>query len=152
MWALAPAVVHMQRTGDLGAALELAHEALSQRGVTIALLPFTVMIRPLFAAWPAGFALAAVPAVLLALASGLVEKGLRGGLIAIGGLNLGGGIETVPNALAVAEVAIEKGAVALLAPISARRQLNELSDDMATKLSILYYADAREALVKGLGE
>jgi ATP-dependent Lon protease len=90
--------------------------------------------------------------VLLALASGLVEKGLRGGLIAIGGLNLGGGIETVPNALAAAEVAIEKGAVALLAPISARRQLNELSDDMATKISILYYADAREALVKGLGE
>jgi hypothetical protein len=69
VWALAPAVVHMQRTGDLGAALELAHEALSQRGVTIALLPFTVMIRPLFAAWPAGFALAAVPAVLLALAN-----------------------------------------------------------------------------------
>lgn len=90
--------------------------------------------------------------VLLALASGLVEKGLRGGLIAIGGLNLGGGIETVPNALSVAELAIEKGAVALLAPISARRQLNELSDDMATKLSILYYADAREALVKGLGD
>ena len=90
--------------------------------------------------------------VLLALASGLVEKGLRGGLIAIGGLNLGGGIETVPNAVSVAELAIEKGAVALLAPISARRQLNELSDDMATKLSILYYADAREALVKGLGD
>ena len=90
--------------------------------------------------------------VLLALSSGLVEKGLRGGLIAIGGLNLGGGIEPVPNALAVAELAIEKGGVALLAPISARRQLNELSDDMATKLSILYYADAREALVKGLGD
>jgi ATP-dependent Lon protease len=90
--------------------------------------------------------------VLLALASGLVEKGLRGGLIAIGGLNLGGGIETVPNAVSVAELAIEKGAVALLAPISARRKLNELSDDMATKLSILYYADAREALVKALGD
>jgi ATP-dependent Lon protease len=90
--------------------------------------------------------------VLLALASGLVEKGLRGGLIAIGGLNLGGGIETVPNAVSVAELAIEKGAVALLAPISARRQLNELSDDMATKLSILYYADAREAFVKALGD
>ena len=90
--------------------------------------------------------------VLLALASGLVEKGLRGGLIAIGGLNLGGGIETVPNALAVAEMAIEKGATTLLAPISARRQLNELSDDMATRISILYYGDAREALVKALGD
>ena len=27
-----------------------------------------------------------------------------------------------------------------------------LSDDMATKLSILYYADAREALLKALGD
>jgi ATP-dependent Lon protease len=90
--------------------------------------------------------------VLLALASGLVEKGLRGGLIAIGGLNLGGGIETVANAVAIAELAIEKGAISLLAPISARRQLNELSDEMATRLSILYYSDAREALVKGLGD
>jgi hypothetical protein len=36
--------------------------------------------------------------------------------------------------------------------ISARRQLNELSDDMATKISILYYADAREALIKALGD
>ena len=33
-----------------------------------------------------------------------------GGLIAIGGLNLGGGIETIPNAVAVSELAIEKGA------------------------------------------
>jgi ATP-dependent Lon protease len=58
----------------------------------------------------------------------------------------------VPNAISVAELAIDKGAATLLAPISARRQLNELSDDMATKLSILYYADAREALAKGLGD
>jgi ATP-dependent Lon protease len=40
----------------------------------------------------------------------------------------------------------------LLIPISARRQLNELSDDMATKIGILFYADAREALIKALGD
>ena len=40
-----------------------------------------------------------------------LERSLRGGLIAIGGLNLGGGIETVANAVAVAELAAEKGAV-----------------------------------------
>ena len=49
--------------------------------------------------------------VLLALASALAEKGLRGGLIAIGGLNLGGGMETVPNAVSAAELAAEKGGV-----------------------------------------
>ena len=34
--------------------------------------------------------------------------------------------------------------------ISARRQLNELSDDIAVKISILFYTDAREALIKAL--
>ena len=56
------------------------------------------------------------------------------------------------NGVSVAELAIEKGATQLLVPISGRRQLNDLSDDMATKLSILYYADAREALLKALGD
>lgn len=37
-------------------------------------------------------------------------------------------------------------------PISARRQLNDLSDEMAMRLTILYYSEAREALVKALAE
>lgn len=89
---------------------------------------------------------------LLALASALLERSLRGGLIAIGGLNLGGGIDPVPNAVAAAELAADKGASTFLAPISARRQLNELSDDIATRVSVLYYGDAREALSKALGD
>ncbi len=31
-------------------------------------------------------------------------------------------------------------------------QLNEFSDEMATKRTVLYYSDAREALIKALGE
>jgi len=91
-------------------------------------------------------------ATLLAFCSALLKKSLKGGLIVVGGLNLGGGIDPVYNAVNVAELAIEKGAMVLLAPISARRQLNDLSDDMATKISILYYADAKEALLKALVE
>lgn len=90
--------------------------------------------------------------VLLGMCSALLRKSLKGGLIVVGGLNLGGGIDPVYNATNVAELAIEKGASILLAPISARRQLNELSDEMAMKISILYYADAREALIKALEE
>ncbi|MHB8618977.1 MAG: BREX system Lon protease-like protein BrxL [Chloroflexota bacterium] len=89
---------------------------------------------------------------LLAMCSVLLGKSLKGGLIAIGGLNLGGGIDPVHNAVTVAELAIEKGATTLLVPISARKPLNELSDEMATKVSILYYSDAREALLKALAE
>ena len=40
----------------------------------------------------------------------------------------------------------------MLVPISVRKQLNDLSDDMATTLSIIYYEDAREALLKALGD
>ena len=45
--------------------------------------------------------------------------------------------DPVYNPINVAELAVEKGATMLLIPISARRQLNELSDDMATRLTIL---------------
>lgn len=110
---------------------------------------FTLQLRA-FDAARSGSALG-IP-VLLALCSALLEKSLKGGLVTVGGLNLGGGIDPVYNAVAVAEQAVEKGATTLLIPISARRQLNELSDDMAMKLSILYYADAREALLKSLAE
>jgi len=91
-------------------------------------------------------------AVLLSMASGLLNKSLKGGLIVVGNLNLGGGIDPIYNAINVAELAIEKGATTLLIPVSARRQMNELTDEMATKLVILYFADAREALVKALIE
>ena len=37
-------------------------------------------------------------------------------------LNLGGSIEMIPNPVAVAELALEKGAATLLMPVSSRRQ------------------------------
>jgi ATP-dependent Lon protease len=89
---------------------------------------------------------------LLAFCSALLGKSLKGGLVAVGGLNLGGGIDPVHNAVSVAEAAVEKGATTLLIPVSARRQLNDLSDDMAMRLSIVFYADARDALLKALGD
>jgi ATP-dependent Lon protease len=92
-----------------------------------------------------------VPA-LLAFCSALLGKSLKGGLVAVGGLNLAGTLDPVYNAVNVAEIAIEKGATTLLIPISARRQLNDLSDDMAMKISILFYADAREGLMKALAD
>jgi ATP-dependent Lon protease len=90
--------------------------------------------------------------VLLALSSALLGKSLRGGLVVIGALNLGGSIDTVYNAVAVAELAIEKGATTLLAPVACRKQMVDLSDDMAAKIDIRYYTDARDALLKALAD
>jgi len=52
----------------------------------------------------------------------------------------------------MAEMAVEKGASALLMPVSCRRQLFELSDDMATKVDVQFYQDARDALIKSIAE
>ncbi|MNJ01706.1 hypothetical protein D3C73_1614210 [compost metagenome] len=63
---------------------------------------------------------------------------------------MGGTIEPVHNAVTLAEQAVEKGANALLLPVACRRQLFDLSDEMATKLDIEFYQDARDALLKAL--
>ncbi len=110
---------------------------------------FTVQLRAFDASKSGSFL--GLP-TLLALCSAMLGKSLAGGLVPVGGLNLGGNLDPVHNALSVAELAIERGATTLLIPISARKQLNELSDEMATKLTIRYYADAREALLKALGD
>jgi len=75
-----------------------------------------------------------------------------GGLIIIGEINLGGSIEPVHNAVTLAELAVEKGATAMLMPVNCRRRLFDLSDDMATKLDIQFYLDARDALLKSISE
>ena len=91
-------------------------------------------------------------ASLIALCGALLRKSVRGGLIVVGEVTVGGTIEPIHNAVALAEIAVEKGAKALLMPVSCRRQLFELSDEMATKLDIEFYLDARDGLLKALGE
>lgn len=90
--------------------------------------------------------------VLIALCSGLLERSLVGGLIVVGSLNLGGSIELIPNPVALAELAVEKGATMLLVPILARKQLFDLSDEMATKIRIEFYADPADAFLKAVME
>ena len=91
-------------------------------------------------------------AVVVALCSSLLKKPVRGGLVVVGGINLGGSIEPVYNAVTIAEHAVEKGANTLLIPVNCRKQLYELSDDMATKIDIQFYADARDAVLKSIME
>ena len=88
--------------------------------------------------------------LLLSLCSALLQKSLKGGLVVSGGLNLGGSLEPIYNAVNVAELAVEKGAATLLIPVSARKQMNDLSDDMVTKINIQYFTDAKDALIKAL--
>jgi ATP-dependent Lon protease len=108
---------------------------------------FTVQLRA-FDAAKSGAKLGV--ASLVALCTSLLKRSVRGGLIIVGEVNLGGSIEPVHNAVTIAEIAIEKGATALLMPVPCRRQLVDLSDDMATKIDIQFYSDAKDALLKAM--
>lgn len=90
--------------------------------------------------------------VLVALCSALLERSLRGGLVLVGAINLGGSIDSLHHAVATIELAVEKGAETVLMPVSARKQLFELSDDMATKVNIQYYSDNQDVLIKAIVE
>ncbi|MNG16081.1 DNA-binding ATP-dependent protease La [compost metagenome] len=91
-------------------------------------------------------------ASLIAMCSSLLKKSVKGGVIVVGEINLGGSIEPISSAVNIAELAVEKGASVLLMPVTARRQLYDLSDDMATKIDIQFYQDARDALLKAIVE
>ena len=110
---------------------------------------FTVQLRA-FDASKSGAKLGM--ASLVALSTALLKKSVRGGLILVGEINLGGSVEPIHNPVTIAEIAVEKGATALLMPVSCRRQLFDLSDDMATKIDIQFYSDARDALLKAIIE
>jgi ATP-dependent Lon protease len=91
-------------------------------------------------------------AALMAMCSTLINRSLTGGLVVVGGLNLGGSLELIHNAIDVVELAVEKGASLVLMPVSARKQLVDLSDEMATKVNVLFYSDVREAFVKAIAD
>jgi ATP-dependent Lon protease len=73
-------------------------------------------------------------------------------LVVVGALNLGGSIDPLYNAIDVVELAVEKGAVGILIPVSARKQLFDLSDEMATRVNIIFYTEARDALIKAVAD
>jgi ATP-dependent Lon protease len=90
--------------------------------------------------------------VLVALTGSLLGRNTRGGTIIAGSLNLGGSIDLIPNAVRIAELAIDKQAQTLLMPVAARRQLNDLPDELWTRLNIEFYKDSADAVFKSLLE
>ena len=89
---------------------------------------------------------------LIALCTALLKRSVRGGLIVVGEVNLGGSIEPIHDAVNLVELAVEKGASVIMMPVTCRRQLIDLSDDMATRVDIQFYSDARDALLKSIAD
>ncbi|MCY3930745.1 MAG: BREX system Lon protease-like protein BrxL [Acidobacteria bacterium] len=88
--------------------------------------------------------------VLAACVSALLERGSRGATILAGQLNLGGSLDPLPNPMAIAELAVDKQATTLLLPVSARRDLHALPDELWTKVNIEYYRDPIDGVFKAL--
>ena len=153
--ALGHAVVAELRSRDLTVvALDRPSAALDKLGADDGVHPVPVELADrtaVRAAFGEVDALA-TPSALIALAGGLLERSTRGGLIVVGSLNLGGSLELLPNAVALVEIAIDKQAAVLLMPVAARRQLNELPDELWTKINIEFYSEPADAFFKALAE
>ncbi len=108
---------------------------------------YSVQLRP-FDADKSGLGLG-MP-VLAACVGALLDRGTRGATILVGPLNLGGSQDMLPHPVAIAELAVDKRATTLLMPVGARRALNDLPDDLWTKVNIEYYSDPVDGVFKAL--
>ena len=82
------------------------------------------------------------------LSEALFRVGLSGSSQAV----RGGSVEPLANAVGIVEAAMEEGASVVLMPVSARRQLLELSDAMATRINVPFHSDTPDASFKALLE
>ena len=89
---------------------------------------------------------------LISLVGSLLQRNTRGGTIIVGPLNLGGSLEQISNPVAIAELAADKQAATLLMPVASRRALNDLPDDIWTKVNIEFYSEPIDAVFKSLME
>jgi ATP-dependent Lon protease len=88
--------------------------------------------------------------VLVALVGALLERNTRGGTIIVGPLNLGGSMDFLSNPVSIAEMAVEKRASTLLLPVAARKALQDLPDELWTRIGIEFYSDSTDAVFKSL--
>lgn len=89
--------------------------------------------------------------MLLALCSALLKKPLRSGLVVVGALSNDQG-ELIRRPTEFVELAAEEGARAMLLPVACRRAVAGISDEIASQLEIVFFANAADALSKAIQE
>jgi DNA-binding MarR family transcriptional regulator len=89
--------------------------------------------------------------MLLALCSSLLKKPLRRGLLVVGDIP-GEDAESLKRPTDFIEIAAEAGARVVLLPVSCRRAAASISDEIATQLEIVFFANATDALSKAIQE
>ncbi len=62
-------------------------------------------------------------------------------------------MKTTPtNPVDMVELAVDKHATTILIPVGARRALNDLQDEVWTKINIEFYSDPEDGVFKALTE
>jgi len=89
--------------------------------------------------------------MLLALCSSLLKKPLRRGLLVVGNIP-GEDAVSLKRPIDFIEMAAEEGARVVLLPVSCRRAAASISDEIATQLEIIFFANATDALRKAIQE
>ena len=90
--------------------------------------------------------------MLVSFVGALLERSTRGATIIVGPLNLGGSLNLVQNPVEMVELAVDKRAANILMPVAARRALNDLPDEIWTKINIEFYSDPADGVFKALME
>jgi ATP-dependent Lon protease len=90
--------------------------------------------------------------ILMAMSSALLDRPLRPGMAIAGSTTIAGVIEPITRVVDICELAAERGAAELLLPIGAKRDLADLSDEVASSFGAKLYVSAEDALRKALSE
>ena len=88
----------------------------------------------------------------VALCGSLLGRNTRGGTVVVGALNLGGSIETIPNAVTIAEARHRQASADVADAVAARRRAERAPDELWTKVKIESTKDAPDAVFKALVE
>ncbi len=88
--------------------------------------------------------------VLVALCSAHLQKSVRDQMAFVGDIGAEGEISPLDRPLDLVELAAAEGAREIIMPVSCRRSLVDLPDDLATEIEIRFYASASEAVTKAL--
>jgi MarR family transcriptional regulator, organic hydroperoxide resistance regulator len=87
--------------------------------------------------------------LLLALCSSVLKKPLRTGMLVAGEV-CAAGVDLIKRPTDFIEAAANHGARAVLLPVSCRRAAVSVSDEIATQLEIVFFANVSDALSKAL--
>jgi ATP-dependent Lon protease len=90
-------------------------------------------------------------ATLIGMASAVLKKPVLNQLAVLGGISIGGTINTIEELANILQVAHDAGANKILIPSNAKKQIVDVPDDLFVTFQIIFYNSPEDAVFKALG-